>query len=518
MERAEPPENFANWRNLARGLLQREVPPAEVLWAEPEQDELFGDGPTASASSPAGPPPPPAAGRKPHAPPRSPGAPSRPIPISAAFLDLARVASCHADPGRWALLYSLLWRLTHGQRRLLELASDEQVARAQRMARAVRREIHKAHAFVRFRKVGERADPAQPGRTREQFVAWFEPEHFIVEAAAPFFVRRFPNQDWSILTPKGCAHWDGEALAFRPGVPANPGHGDALEEHWRTYYRSIFNPARLKLAMMKSEMAVRYWKNLPEAGLIPELTKTSFSRTEAMTATEPRPARPVPALPYLAGLRALDEQPDQGRLQHELAQAEPVEFQRLLRRALDACRACPLWENATCGVAGEGPLDGRLVLVGEQPGDAEDLAGRPFIGPAGRLLERALAEAGIDRSQAYLTNAVKHFKWQPGPRQHRLHQSPNASEIEACHPWLELELRRLSPRLIVLLGGGAARSLLGPGQSVTRLRGWVEAPGLAPKVFVTVHPSSLLRLREHREGAFADYVSDFREVRARMMD
>ena len=180
-----------------------------------------------------------------------------------------------------------------------------------------------------------------------------------------------------------------------------------------------------------------------------------------------------------------------------------------LRRAADGCRNCPLWQRATQTVFGAGSSKAKLVIVGEQPGDREDLSGKPFIGPAGKLLDRALAEAGIERSKVWLTNAVKHFKWQPRGKV-RLHQKPSAGEIEACKPWLLGELNRLGPEVLILLGATAARSLLGPGVKVMASRGVVEAPSLAPLVVLTVHPSSLLRIRESeaRDTAYRAFVND----------
>jgi len=180
-----------------------------------------------------------------------------------------------------------------------------------------------------------------------------------------------------------------------------------------------------------------------------------------------------------------------------------------LRRAAEGCRNCPLWERATQTVFGDGSSKAKLMIVGEQPGDREDLAGKPFVGPAGKLLDRALEEAGIERSKVWLTNAVKNFKWQPRGKA-RLHQKPSAGEIEACKPWLLGELHRVSPEVLILLGGTAARSLLGSGVKVMASRGVVEAPSLAPRVLLTVHPSSLLRIRDsdERDEAYRAFVQD----------
>ena len=175
------------------------------------------------------------------------------------------------------------------------------------------------------------------------------------------------------------------------------------------------------------------------------------------------------------------------------------------------CRACDLWKLGTRTVFGEGPLDAPLMVVGEQPAHEEDLAGRPFVGPAGRLLDRALADAGIDRAHVYVTNVVKHFKWEPrGPR--RIHKTPNRTEVAACRPWLEAEIQAVQPRVIVCLGATAARALLGAAFRVTVGRGrFVESP-LAPFVVATVHPSAILRAPddETRQTETERFVDDLR--------
>lgn len=474
MRRVDPGSSFESWRAAARGLLAEGIAPGELMWEPETTASLFAE--EAMAAKPA-----------------------LKLSVPPAFLDLAKEVACHGDARRWALLYRLLWRIARlNERSLLEIASDPDVARARLMAKNVRREIHKMHAFVRFRKVAEADDG------RERFVAWFEPDHHCVELAAPFFRKRFANMDWSIFTPKGCVHWIGEELSFTPGVEKNPCEDpDVLEEIWRTYYRSIFNPARLKLKAMQGEMPKRYWKNLPEAELIGELARGSSVRTEGMIAEAGRAVRPLPRNAYLGHLQDLSQPPP-------LKEAEEASIEEI-GRMIQACRHCPLWEHATCAVAGEGPANARIMIVGEQPGDREDLEGRPFVGPAGKLLDRALAEAGLDRSAAYVTNAVKHFKWSPRGKI-RLHQKPGAGEIEACKPWLLAELGKIAPEVLILLGGTAARSLLGTGVQVSKVRGVVEVPHLAKRVVLTVHPSYLLRLPDERrkETEYRQFVEDLR--------
>ena len=182
-----------------------------------------------------------------------------------------------------------------------------------------------------------------------------------------------------------------------------------------------------------------------------------------------------------------------------------------VRDAAKDCTACHLYKNATQTVFGEGPKSAPIMLVGEQPGDYEDVAGKPFVGPAGKIMNRALEEAGIDREKVYVTNAVKHFKWEPRGKR-RLHKKPNAREIAACRPWLEAELRLVRPDLVIAMGSTAAQTIFGPSFRVTRERGRVLSSKLAPKVVATVHPSSLLRQpdEESRHREFKNFVADLR--------
>lgn len=272
----DPGNTFATWREAARILLENNISPKEVLWEA--TDNLF------SASS------------------KLESSPKTPVKVPVAFVDMAQSVACHNDPSRWAILYQILWRLTRGgERHLLAIASDPDMAKARLLEKGVRREIHKMHAFVRFKLIDTDAATG-----RERYAAWFEPDHFIVEAGTPFFRSRFANMDWSIFTPKGCAHWDGKQLHYTAGIPQNPVENpDVLETAWRTYYRNIFNPARLKVKAMQAEMPKRYWKNLPEADLIEELIDESKGRVANMLAEEPRPVKPRPKNAYLDKLREL---------------------------------------------------------------------------------------------------------------------------------------------------------------------------------------------------------------------
>ncbi|OEY68089.1 hypothetical protein BG841_14445 [Marinobacter sp. X15-166B] len=439
--------DFTSWQQRARQLLLDEVPPQRVWWqADETQSRAIATAGNAN------------------------------IRVPKPFLTQARAASCHRNGDRWALLYHLLWRMTHGEHHLMALSSDPLVVQLHYYAKAVSRDVHKMKAFVRFRAVdGADGDP--------RYIAWFEPDHYIVEYAAPFFQRRFANMCWSILTPDCCAHWEGRGeVWFSAGADKAAAPGDDLvEETWRCYYRSIFNPARVKIQAMLSEMPQKYWKNLPEARLIPELVRESGNRVDTMTnevkTAEQLRCGPRPAAP---------EQTLNDAIQH----SEPGSIQQLALAA-QKCRNCPLWQPATQTVFGAGPVPAPIMLIGEQPGDQEDLTGKPFVGPAGALLNHALTAAGLRRDELYITNTVKHFKFRARGKR-RLHERPREEEIQACAPWLAAEIDQVQPDIIVCLGATAAQAQLGQGMQVTRDRGKVITRQ-GRHYLITVHPAYLLR-------------------------
>jgi DNA polymerase len=454
--------DFAWWRSAARRLALAGIAPEHTIWSVGEAGDLFATG----SETPA---------------------PAAAFSVPRGLVELAEAAIQARDPARFALLYGLIWRAHRGDKRILEDVADPLVQRVQRLAQAVRRDTHKMRAFLRFREVRE--DDAT------RYVAWFEPSHYIVEANTGFFIRRFATMTWSILTPDRSAHWNGETLLLAEGAnPADVPDDDRLEEYWRAYFRSIFNPARLKIDAMTSEMPKKYWRNLPEAAAIPELIRSAQARTQVMIEkpvfSPERAARVVrPAAAVMI--------------------AAPGSLAALAEEAA-GCRLCPLWQPATQTVFGEGPGDARIMMVGEQPGDQEDLAGRPFVGPAGQVLDRALAEAGIDRSLVYVTNAVKHFKFEPRGKR-RIHATPDSSEIEVCRFWLDQERAVLRPAVTILLGASAARAVLGRTVTIGRERGRPIALTHGQAV-VTVHPSYLLRLPDEDAKAreYASCVADLR--------
>ena len=470
--RLPEPDDFDFWRDRARHLIQCDVPPDRVSWAEPGgAGDLFAFGDEG-----------PARGEK-----RLPVPPldARSVRTSKRFMSLAKNAALHSDPQRFALLYRLLWRL-QANPRAMEDKADPDVRQLEMLDKAVRRDSHKMHAFVRFRLIEEDSGD-------EHYVAWFEPDHHIVRANAGFFMRRFANMRWSILTPRGCLHWDGKVMREDPPAKRSDApEGDPVEELWKSYYSSIFNPARLKVGAMLSEMPKKYWKNMPEAALIPDLIAGAQSREATMVRE---------------GALEFEERP----------QTLPA-----VEEAIHSCRNCPIGGLANHAVMGEGPSDAALMIVGEQPGDQEDLAGKPFVGPAGQLLDEYLQQTGIDREQPYVTNAVKHFKFTPkivrgGKR--RIHQTPQAKEIDTCRWWLEAEREIVKPKLVLALGASAARGLLGKTVSLAKVRGEPIALEDGAELWVTAHPSYLLRLdgdaKSEQEQLF---IRDLEAVRGRLAE
>ena len=445
MRRITLPPEFDAWREAARDALRQGLTPEQVDLqdaTQPSPLDLL-----TMEEAPAGTPV-----TQPHVP--------------KAFLEAAKLAAVHRDPQRWNLLYRLLYRL-QTQRDLLKVEVDDDSAALKRMEAQIRRDLHKMHAFVRFRKVEELGPD---GETQEHFIAWYRPDHRLVHLAAPFFAERFAPMRWTILTPDESVSWDPQRkeLKFFAGTGKESApQEDELETLWRSYYGSIFNPARLNPDVMRGEMPVRYWEHLPEVSLLPELMQRAEGRVAAMVT---RQSKQPTAAPYVPA-------------EHTL---------QVLQSAMPACKGCELYEHATQVVPGNGHAGAALMLVGEQPGDQEDRQGAPFVGPAGGVLRKALDELGIAHEAVFMTNAVKHFKFVQRGRL-RLHQNPRMSEITACKPWLTAEIEAIQPRVILCLGASAAKSLLGGTFALMKERGTFKQTAFAERVMATVHPSAVLR-------------------------
>ncbi|WP_225198729.1 UdgX family uracil-DNA binding protein [Gluconobacter oxydans] len=484
----EDSADFEPWRDMARAALQRAIPPEALDWRiRGGETDLFGqitdngDGLEALTALPV----------------------VKTVTLRASCIALLRDMLCHSDPGRFALAYRIAWRVQENPH-LLDVPTDADIAKARIMVRQNREDCHKMASFLRFWEDPVQRGEGQDGRRR--FLAWFEPQHHILERIAPFFSKRFTDMDWMILTPRGSIRWGGKEVVYSPEPCERPELDDGFGELWDTYYASTFNPARVRTKAMRREMPGRYWKNLPETRLIPQLVAGAEARVRTMAEQELQPA---PA--FHERLRARETR----LVAQVLDMAETLEG---LAAQVRTCTACPLHCPATQAVVGEGPAEARIMVVGEQPGDQEDLAGRPFVGPAGQLLHEALGEAGVDRDALYMTNAVKHFRFRLQGRR-RIHQNPDVAHVVACRPWLEQEIALIRPKLIVSLGATALRALDGPGMAMSDVRGtsWTVGTGeKAVRRLALAHPSWLLRLGNGAQGGserrhFGEGLSRLRE-------
>lgn len=436
----------ADWRVAARNALSHGLAPGTIDWTG--EGGLFASGPLPETAGP------------------------KTIRVSKAFLDLAARVLPHRDAKKFDLLYQALWRLDRSEGNPM-LQTDPLGRQLQLMAKSVGRDIHKMHAFVRFREL-------PPVSNRRNFAAWFEPEHFTLEPGSSFFAKRFADMDWMIATPDQTATFRNGSVTFGPGSARPDLPEDASEALWATYFANIFNPARIKLKAMQSEMPKKYWKNMPETALIPDMladAEARVARMHAAGASQPRAGAALISTRYRATLPVAPEMPE------TLDEAQQAALH---------CRRCGLCEHASRTIWGEGDPQARLMIVGEQPGDQEDLTGRVFVGPAGQLLREAMAGAGVQPETLWLTNAVKHFKFAPRGKQ-RLHQNPNRGEIEACRWWLGLELAFVKPQLVLAMGRSAAFALTGQDAPLTGRRGQIETGLHEGPVLLTWHPSAILR-------------------------
>jgi DNA polymerase len=447
--------DLAGWRTAARTLRARRARPDEVIWTVEAGADLFDD---MAAEPPAG---------------------RCGFTVPREFLQLAEAAILHRSDERFALLYRLLWRL-EGEPMVLWVA-DPDTDKARDFARGVGKAARGMKAFVRFLPV------AGEGGEGGMQIAWFEPAHRVTEVVAPFFARRYAEAPFSLLTPDACAHWDTRRLSFSPGAdPADAPSGDGLEGYWRARYAPLFACGR---------------GNRPAPAAIGQASPRPQAPPEAMAA-RPSPAAAPSRRVLKAAMRTSRDAPYDAVALTSLDE---------VRAALQFCRRCDLYRDATQGVAGEGPQAARLMLVGEQPGDREDLAGQPFVGPAGQVLDRALEAAGVPRQEAYVTNAVKHFKHELRGKK-RIHKSPGTGEVTACRWWLDNERRIVRPRVIVALGATAALAVIGKPTPIGKSRGRaIQLPDQGQAV-VTYHPSFLLRApdADAKAKAFAEFVLDLK--------
>ncbi|MFM0303940.1 UdgX family uracil-DNA binding protein [Paraburkholderia sediminicola] len=487
MKRIPIEPSFAAWRRAARALLRQGVEPSQIVWLESgneapaESDgDRHGSGQIAQSSATS------VAERisstiavevpvdVPNTEPActGPGVSAAPA-IPRELLSWLNTAACFRAPDRWALLYRVLWRWTRAERNVLDLDDPDGALLDQRI-KAVEHETADLLLLTRFRR-------RDPSMGLPEFVGWYEPHHDLLERAAALFATPMGDSTWMLATPYGAAFWNGMLLRIdRPpaeehqqttlALPESAMTGEALtsmptEALWLAYYASAFND-------QPSPVPLRYWRTPPAGPPLPAHLARARSRLGAQsTAVTVPPAPPVEYSAVTPPLR------------------EPT-------GPLATCRRCALWRNAKQAVAGAGPAHAAIMVVGEQPGEYENQQGEPFTGPAGQLLDAVLARAGLKREALYLTYAVKHYKWETLD-QERIHRTPARREVEACQYWLEKELTRIAPRVVVTLGATALKALTGAHVSLSEYLGQTIAHD-GRLIVPAWHPSYALRTADTR--------------------
>ncbi len=450
---------FESWRKNARTLLEDKIHFEDVIWQTTTTGSLFDFVPDDHRPKPST------------------------ITVPREFIKDAAFVSTYNDDSTWSLLYRLLYRIAYEQKNLMDNPLDNDVLDFHRRMKLVGRDLHKMHAFVRFKEIKLNDELL--------YMAWHRPDHRILKLAAPFFTDRFNGMNWVIFTEDESMSWINNELKFGPGISQREAVAyDETEELWKTYYASTFNPARLKVNMMKSELPVRHWATLPEAELIDGLIKEAPYMVDRFIDTQRTSA--IASIPL--NVSSLSE----------------------LKTALPNCSACTICSKATNPVFGEGPVNADIVFVGEQPGLEEDIAGSPFVGPAGRLFMQALHEADIKREEVYLTNAVKAFKWKDSDG-FKKHVNPSSFEISACRPWVKAELEMIRPKILVCLGASAAQSIFGKVMKVHESSGKVFQTSLSDYTIILPHPSAILRMpneleKERMLEKFTNDIADLKDL------
>ncbi|MFM0175149.1 UdgX family uracil-DNA binding protein [Paraburkholderia sediminicola] len=493
MKRISIEPSFAAWRRAARELLRQGVEPERIEWLEFDSVDS-GTGSVAAPDSSAA----------------TPVVATPAIPRE--LLAWLKTAACFCAPDRWSLLYRILWRWTHGERHVLD-PQDVDGALLDQRIQSVEHETSDLVTLTLFR----RRDPSMGA---PEFVGWYEPHHDLLAQAAERFTERMGDSTWMLATPQGAAFWNGMLLRIsrpateenghvthalpagqqnepatptlppsqrnRPTTPTLPPAamaGEATtseptEALWLAYYASVFNAA-------PAPVPLRYWRTPPAGPPLPAQLARERSRLGAQSGTVTVPE--MPPLEYSAVTPPL---------------REPT-------GPLATCRRCALWRNAKQAVAGAGPAQATLMVVGEQPGEHENQHGAPFTGPAGQLLDTVLARAGLERAALYLTYAVKHYKWETLEQQ-RVHRTPARREVEACQYWLEAELTQVAPRVVVTLGATALKALTGAHVNLSEYLGLTIDHG-GRLIVPTWHPSYALKMADGRlrEDIVAGMVAAF---------
>lgn len=477
MKRIPIEPSFAAWRLAARELLRQGIEPGALEWVE------GGESPADSLHRHAAPPSPITSA------------------ISRELLKSLKAAACFHAPDRWALLYRVLWRWTHGERAAVSPDDPDGTLLALRV-QAVEQETSALLALTLFRR-------RAPSMGLPEFVGWSEPKHDVLTRVAEIFVERMGESTWMLATPRGAVFWNGMLLrigqpvgeAGKPTVhtlSANAMTGEAVtSESTEALWLACYASASVAHTV-PATVSLHYWRIPPAGPPLPARLARERSRLGAQSAAVTVPQRP------------------------------PVEYSavtpplRTPTGPLATCRRCALWRNAQQAVAGVGPAHATIMAIGEQPGEHENQHGAPFTGEAGQLLDIVLERAGLGRDRLYLTYAVKHYKWETPDQQlqrqtgqRRVHRTPEPREVEACQFWLEQELSRVAPRAIVTLGATALKALTGPHVNLSEYLGQTIAHG-GHLIVPTWHPSYALRTVDARlrEDVIATIVTAFRRAAA----
>jgi len=512
MKRIPIEPSFAAWRRAARALLRQGVEPSQIEWVESGNKAAAHSGDDgngsatgqvvqSSAASAAERVSSATAADVPNAEPACTTAGSVGTGASAApaipreLLSWLKTAACVRAPDRWSLLYRVLWRWTRGERTVLDLNDPDGSLLDQRI-RTIEHETEDLLTLTLFRR-------RDPSMGPPEFVGWYEPHHDLLERAAVRFAARMGDSTWMLATPHGAVFWNGMLLRIdQPGaeeyeqttqaLPASAMTGEAVtsmptEALWLAYYASAFNGAPLPVPL-------RYWRMPPAGPPLPARLARERSRLGAQSAAVTVP--PTPPVEYSAMTPPL---------------IEPT-------GPLATCRRCALWRNAKQAVTGAGPAHAAIMVVGEQPGEYENQHGEPFTGPAGQLLDAVLARAGLKRETLYLTYTVKHYKWETLDQQ-RIHRTPVRREVEACQYWLEKELARIAPRVVVTLGATALKALTGAHVNLSEYLGQTIAHD-GRLIVPAWHPSYALGMADAtlRDDVVAAIVTAFSRAAALAAD
>lgn len=382
------------------------------------------------------------------------------IPYFKDFKSLVENVLCHSDESKFDLLYDFFVDYVKNPN-VIKNPIHKDLSVLKVFSKQVSRDIHKMRAFVRFNEC------TKDGKI--YYIAFHKPDHYILLKNSSFFMERFNNMNWVIFSPYGVISWNQKELFYdEKSFSQSDFPDDPFVNLWKTYFSNIFNPARLKIKAMKNEMPIRYWSNMPETELIPDLIRSASERVTVMKET------------------ALKNSMDANFFIPQTSDLSKV------NSAMNICRACNLCELNTKAVSGRGSASPRVLILGEAPGDTEEKESTCFVGPAGQLLFDSLKNIGAALEEIYFTNAVKHFNFKQSGNM-RIHKTPTPTHTMSCRPWLSKEISLLKPEIIICLGKTAAHSIFGFPMPLESLRGEVHQTKFCEKTFVTYHPARILR-------------------------